>query len=183
MDELSVMPSDSKNGSRPSAMRRLAERMLSVLRSRREPVLILLVGGVFLLNLVASVLVPFAVNLAVTAPDWERTSADGYSCPSYPDDKVHCPGMMWDILISEYWLDMGQTFGGVYLLQPIFWFAQGQIFWFPWQPFVWLGAAGSLPAVVKYGRSLNKWRLWVYALLISLQLSGFGAYHWSTIGD
>lgn len=174
MDVVSAMSSDAMKGSRPSAMRRLAERLLFVLRSRREMVLILLVGGVFVLNLAVSVLFPFALNLAVTAPDWERTSADGYSCPSHPDDKVHCPGMMWDDLISHYRLNMALTLAGVYFIVP------GG--WLPWQPFVWLAAVGSLPAVAVYGWSLSKWRLALYGISTSLQLSGFGAYYWSNIG-
>lgn len=154
-----------------------------------EKVLVAAVFAAFIANLVVSLVVPYATYVLVTQPAWEEEYRS-HECHSGQGNDTVCPpppipsDMVWDGILNEYLLDMGATVSGLYLIVwPIVWAFTWQLSGFPWQPFVWLVAACSVPAVAHYGRPVHRWRLAVYGALIALQLSGFGAYHWSTLGD
>lgn len=155
----------------------------------REKVLVAVVFAVFLANVVVSFAVPYATYVLVTQPAWEE-EYKAHECHSSQNNDTPCPPspipsqMVWDGILHEYLLDMAAAFSGFFLvIALILWVLTWELVWFPWQPFVWLVAAASVPAVARYGGPVNRWRLAVYGALIALQLSGFGAYHWSTIGD
>lgn len=155
----------------------------------REKVLVAVVVAVFFANLVVSLVVPFATYVLVTQPAWEEDYRS-HECHSSQGNESLCPpppipsNMVWDGLLNEYVLDMRATLSGLYL---VVWPIVGVFTWdlagFPWQPFVWLVAASSVPAVARFGAPVNRWRLAFYGALIALQLSGFAAYHWSTFGN
>lgn len=151
--------------------------------ARTDPHVLLLsvLASVFVLDVLASILFPYARYVLVTEPSWEAASQ---SCAQ---DDPPCPGpiprsMVWDGILIEYRLDLWMTFSGMYLLvMPVGWLLQG-VSWWPWQPFVWLAAVGSGAAVLQIRRLSLRARL-VYAFALALLVSGFAAYHWSTVGD
>ncbi len=155
----------------------------------REKLLVAVVFAVFLANVVVSLVVPYATYVLATQPAWEE-DYQSHKCHANQGNESVCPpspipsDMVWDGILNEYLLDIRASLAGLYLvIWPIVWVFTWNLVGFPWQPFVWFVAAASVPAVARYGGPVNRWRLAIYGALIALQLSGFGAYHWSTFGN
>lgn len=141
-----------------------------------------LIGSVLVLDLVVSVLLPYLHYALVTGPAWQ---ADFEQCAAR---HAHCVppiprGMVWSSILVEYRLDLTASLVGLYLfVMPVMWFHHG-VAWFPWQPFVWLAAVALGALHLRGARGVALVPRVLSSLLLALLLSGFAAYHWSTLGD
>jgi hypothetical protein len=151
-------------------------------RQNRHGLFVGILGTILMLNFVGSVVVPYGRYVLVTEPAWEadnaRSGCADLCMPPIPR------AMVWESLLHSFWMNAFFTMTGLYLFfAPIGWVVSLELFWFPWQPFIWLAAAGSVPLTMRFGTPLGVWTRAAYAVAIALLLSGFLASVWSTIGN
>lgn len=154
-------------------------------RRNRHAVFLCIITGLLLVNFATAVIVPFAQHALVRAPAWNAENKET-GCVSDPP-RSYCVEPItnrqrWDHLLDDYWMSLGMSLAGAYLVFPPVWFAfASKLIWFPWQPFVWVAAVGSVPLVWRYGRRVNVVARFVYAMLIMLLASGFLWYYWPSL--
>lgn len=151
----------------------------------------LMLVGLLLLDAVVSILLPFLVFVWADDPDpppvapQENASAPA---PLQDDEEPPAPAERpRGAYLSELWEDYRMhkmlTLMGFYLVAlPAMWVTQGELIWFPWQPFVWLAAVGAIIATWRSARAVPVLPRALYALAFGLVVSGFAAQHWSTLG-
>lgn len=137
--------------------------------------------AIFVLNALAGILVPYAQQMEAR----NQTQREYEACLREKGNSSICPphggttSQLWDFVLGEYRRQLLMTFMGLYLFLPILY----PLGWLPWQPTLWLLAIGWTFVGTRLGQGLPLRQLALYVGFGVIQLSGFAAPLWSTVGD